>query len=82
MRDKAPGVEVPDDIFRRQRAVPAGQAAAEGMRLAAEIVQQVGENPGVAGVHLLAAGNERAVPDILDRAGVRVSREPGAHDGS
>jgi methylenetetrahydrofolate reductase (NADH) len=82
MRDKAPGVEVPDDIFRRLRAVPAGQAAAEGMRLAAEIVQQVGEIPGVAGVHLLAAGNERAVPDILDRAGVRVSREPGAHDGS
>ena len=82
MRDKVPGVEVPDDMFRRLRAVPAGQAAAEGMRLAAEIVQQVGEIPGVAGVHLLVAGNERAVPDILDRAGVRVSRESGAHDGS
>jgi hypothetical protein len=52
------------------------------MRLAAEIVQQVSEVPGVAGVHLLVAGNERAVPDILDRAGIRVSRQSGAHDGS
>ena len=81
MRDHVPGVEVPDDAYQRLRAVPADKTAAEGVKLAAEIVQQVGEIPGVAGVHLLVAGNEQAVPDILDRAGVRVSREPGGHDG-
>jgi 5,10-methylenetetrahydrofolate reductase len=76
-----PGVEVPDHIFQRLRKVPPARQTAEGVKLAAEIVQQVGEIPGVAGVHLLVAGNEQAVPDILDRAGVRVSREPGDHDG-
>ena len=74
MRDHVPGVEVPDDVFRRLRAVPAEQAAAEGVKLAAEIIRQLAEIPGVAGVHLLVAGNEQAVPDILERAGVRVTR--------
>ena len=81
MRDKVPGVEVPDDVFRRLRAVPPGQQTAEGIKLAAEIIQQLGEIPGVAGVHLLVAGNEQAVPDILDEAGVGVSKEPGGTDG-
>jgi methylenetetrahydrofolate reductase (NADPH) len=81
MRDHVPGVEVPDDVDRRLRAVPPGKQTAEGVKLAAEIIQQLGEIPGVAGVHLLVAGNEQAVPDILDAAGVRVSREPGATDG-
>jgi len=81
MRDKVPGVEVPDDVFRRLRAVPPGQQTAEGIKLAAEIIRQLGEIPGVGGVHLLVAGNEQAVPDILDEAGVRVSKEPGGTDG-
>ena len=74
MRDHVPGVEVPDDVFRRLRAVPAEQAAAEGVKLAAEIIRQLAEIPGVAGVHLLVAGNEQAVPDILDGAGIKVTR--------
>jgi len=74
MRDHVPGVQVPDDVFRRLRAVPPDKNAAEGVKLAAEIIQQVAEIPGVAGVHLLVAGNERAVPDILDGAGIRTTR--------
>jgi methylenetetrahydrofolate reductase (NADPH) len=74
MREKVPGVYVPDDVYRRLRAVPADQVAAEGSRLAAETVRQVGDIPGVAGVHLLVAGNEQAVPGILDGAGIQVGR--------
>jgi len=81
MRDKVPGVHVPEDVYRRLRAVPADRVDAEGTRLAAETVQQVGAMPGVAGVHLLVAGNEAAVPGILDGAGVRVSRGCAGHDG-
>jgi methylenetetrahydrofolate reductase (NADPH) len=81
MRDHVPGVEVPDDVDRRLRAVPPGKQTAEGVKLAAEIIRQLGEIPGVAGVHLLVAGNEQAVPDILDEAGVGVSKEPGETDG-
>jgi methylenetetrahydrofolate reductase (NADPH) len=73
-RDKLPGVHVPADVYRRLRAVPADQTAAEGARLAAETVAQVAEIPGVAGVHLLTAGSEHAVPGILDGAGIRADR--------
>jgi methylenetetrahydrofolate reductase (NADPH) len=76
MRDKVPGVVLPDDVYRRLRGVPEDQTAAEGARLAAETVQQVAGIPGVAGVHLLVAGNEQAVPGILDGAGIRAG-DPG-----
>jgi len=70
IRDKVPGVEVPDDVYRRLRAVPADQTAAEGARLAAETISELSAIEGVAGVHLLMAGNEQAVAGILDEAGL------------
>jgi methylenetetrahydrofolate reductase (NADPH) len=73
MQSHVPGVEVPDHIFRRLRAVPPEKQKAEGIKLAAEILQQVAEIAGVAGVHLLVAGNEQAVPEILQNAGTRVN---------
>jgi methylenetetrahydrofolate reductase (NADPH) len=75
MRDHVPGVEVPDDVDRRLRAVPPEKQRAEGVKLAAEIIQQVAEIQGVAGVHLLVAGNEQAVPDILETAGLQTTRQ-------
>jgi methylenetetrahydrofolate reductase (NADPH) len=75
MRDHVPGVEVPDEAYQRLSKVPPDQQAKEGVKLAAEIIQQVAGIPGVAGVHLLVAGNERAVPDILDGAGLRTIRQ-------
>ena len=74
MRDHVPGVDVPDGTYQRLRAVPPEETAAEGVKLAAEIIQQVSEIPGVAGVHLLVAGNEQAVPAILDGAGLKAIR--------
>jgi methylenetetrahydrofolate reductase (NADPH) len=73
MQSHVPGVEVPDHTFQRLRAVPPEKQKAEGIKLAAEIVQQVAEIAGVAGVHLLVAGNEQAVPEILQNAGARVN---------
>ena len=75
IRDKVPGVHVPDDVYRRLNGVPADQTAAEGARLAAETIQELATIDGVAGVHLLVAGNEQAVPGILDGAGVRAARD-------
>ena len=72
MRDHVPGVKS-DAVYQRLTAVPADQIAAEGARLAAETIAQLAQIPGVAGVHLLAAGNEGAIPAILDAAGVRAA---------
>jgi methylenetetrahydrofolate reductase (NADPH) len=70
LRGKLPGVQVPDDVYRRLRAVPADQTAAEGTRLAVETIKEISAIEGVAGVHLLMAGNEQTVPGILDEAGL------------
>ena len=75
MRDNVPGVTVPDDVYRRLMAVPADQTAAEGARLAAETIKQLTTIEGVAGVHLFMAGNERAVPGVLEEAGVGTVRD-------
>ncbi len=74
MRDQVPGVYIPDEVYRRLNGVPADRTAAEGVKLAAETVRRLAEIPGVAGVHLLAAGNEQAVPAILDEAGLNAAR--------
>jgi methylenetetrahydrofolate reductase (NADPH) len=73
---RVPGVVVPPDVQRRLRSVPADQVGEEGARLAAEAIAQVKEIPGVAGVHLLTAGYEKKVPELLDLAGVSQGRGP------
>jgi len=70
MADNVPGVYIPEETSRRLRGVPGDRVAEEGARIAAEVIQQVREIPGVAGVHLLAAGNEAAVPGVLSAAGL------------
>jgi methylenetetrahydrofolate reductase (NADPH) len=70
MRNNVPGLHIPDEIDRRLRAVPEDRVADEGMRLCAEVIQLVREIPGVSGVHVMAFGYERGIPEILERAGV------------
>ena len=78
MKNEVPGMYVPDEVVRRLRGVPSDRVAEEGIKLCAEIVQQVKEIPGVAGVHLMAFSWEDAIPEILDRAGIgkRTAPEP------
>lgn len=73
LRTRVPGVHVPDEVGRRLRGVPADRVAAEGVAMCVETVQALREIPGVAGVHVMAFGYERGVPEILERSGVRHS---------
>jgi methylenetetrahydrofolate reductase (NADPH) len=50
--------------------VPADRVADEGVRLCVETIQRLAAVPGVAGVHVMAFGYERGIPEILDRAAV------------
>jgi methylenetetrahydrofolate reductase (NADH) len=70
MRGNVPGMHIPGEIDRRLRGVGPDRVADEGQQLAAELIQQVREIPGVAGVHVMAFGQERGIPDILERAGL------------
>jgi methylenetetrahydrofolate reductase (NADH) len=80
LRHRVPGVYVPDDLYRRLRAVPGDRFAAEAMQVCVETVQQVRDVAGVRGVHVMPFGREQDVPEILERAGIgaRTAHEPRA----
>jgi len=70
MRGNIPGLWIPDEVSRRLHGVPPGRVADEGLTICAEIIQQVLQIPGVSGVHVMAPGFERGIPEILARAGL------------
>ncbi len=81
MRDKVPGMDVPNEIVERmERAVAdipkedkKARAEAwkrEGIQICVDIIRQVREIPGVAGIHIMAIEWEEAVPEIVQAAGL------------
>jgi methylenetetrahydrofolate reductase (NADPH) len=70
MRTGVPGLHIPDEVDRRLRSVPADRVAEEGVRICAEIIEQIREIPGVSGVHVMAPGYEHGIPGILEHAGL------------
>ncbi len=82
MQTKVPGVHIPDDVIRRMRSVPSDQVAAQGMALCVETIQRLRETRGVAGVHIMAFGQEQVVPELLERAGIPPRTARAAGDGA
>ena len=81
---KLPGVSIPEAIVRRLGALPAARLASEATALCAEMIQQLREIEGVAGVHLVGGHADEVVPELLMRAGVGrrppLDAEAGAED--
>jgi len=67
-----PCVQVPDAVARRLSGVAADRTADEGITICAETISELRQIPGLAGVHVMAVGNEHRVPVILQRAGLRM----------
>ncbi|MBC7250047.1 MAG: methylenetetrahydrofolate reductase [Anaerolineae bacterium] len=70
MATKVPGMDVPDEIVQRMKATPKEKQAEEGIKVCIEIIQQVREIPGVAGVHIMAIEWEESVAEITAQAGL------------
>ncbi|MFH2007974.1 MAG: methylenetetrahydrofolate reductase [bacterium] len=70
MKDKVPGMDVPDEIIDRLKGAGKGKVAAEGIKIACEQIREFKEMKGVAGVHLMAIEWEHRVPEITEAAGV------------
>lgn len=68
MKKFVPGLDVTDDIIKRMKDAKDKQE--EGINICVDIIQQVREIPGVAGVHIMAIEWEQAVPEIVKRAGL------------
>lgn len=69
MRENLWGVIVPDQIIGRLEG--AADPKAEGIRVCAELLQQLREINGVAGAHLMAPGNVASIPEAIRQSGVR-----------
>ena len=64
---------------RRDRRADGGRrraSAAEGRRLCVELIQEIREIKGVAGVHVMAYRQEEAVAEIIASSGVLAGRVP------
>jgi methylenetetrahydrofolate reductase (NADPH) len=70
MRTKVPGVYIPDEVVDRLRKAPKKQKRKEGKRICVEIIQQILELPGVAGIHVMAYRQEELVAEIIEDAGL------------
>ena len=73
MRQHLFGTIIPDEMIARLDT--AQDPAAEGLGLCIELIEQLAQTPGVAGVHVMAPGNDAAVPQVLAEARHRLPRE-------
>jgi len=70
MKNRVPGMDVPDEIITRLQGAPKDKQGEEGIKIAIEQIQEFKEMKGVAGVHLMAIEWEHKVPEIAERAKV------------
>lgn len=70
MRSKVPGVHIPDEVVERLKNAPKGKQLEEGKKICVEIIQQMREIEGIAGVHVMAYRQEELVAEIIEEAGL------------
>jgi len=70
MKNRVPGMDVPDEVIARLQGAGKGKVAEEGIKIACEQIEEFKEMKGVAGVHLMAIEWEHKVPEIAERAKV------------
>jgi len=70
MKNKVPGMDVPDEIVDRMAGVPKEKQAEEGIKICVESIERLKEVKGVAGFHIMAIEWEQKVPEIVERAGL------------
>lgn len=68
MRENLWGVIIPDELIARLEG--ADDEREEGRKICVELIQELAEIDGVAGVHVMAIRQEDAIPGILEAAGV------------
>jgi len=70
MKNRVPGMDVPDDVVDRMAKTPKDKQAEEGINICVETIQRLKEVKGVHGFHIMAIEWEERVPEIVERAGL------------
>src|SRR5690606_28839047 len=73
MRNNVPGVHIPDEVIKRLEG--AQNQKLEGKALCIELIQQIREIKGVAGVHVMAYRQEELVSEVITASGIMKSRQ-------
>ena len=72
MNENVPGIFVPKDLIDEMSSVPKGKGNAlrKGVEIAGRMIRQIRDEAICDGVHIMAIGKEKLVPDILAAAGI------------
>jgi methylenetetrahydrofolate reductase (NADPH) len=68
MNDNVPGIIVPQDAIDELAGVEKGKGLQKGIEIAVRLIKTIREEKLCHGVHIMAVGNEKIVPDILEAA--------------
>jgi methylenetetrahydrofolate reductase (NADPH) len=72
IKEKLFGAVIPDALIDRMER--AGDPATEGRRICIDMVRELTDVPHVTGVHIMAPGNDAAVPEIIKTARDSIKR--------
>jgi methylenetetrahydrofolate reductase (NADPH) len=70
MKNRVPGMDVPDEVVQRMSGVPKERQPEEGINICVESIQRLKEVEGVRGFHIMAIEWEEKVPEIVERSGL------------
>ncbi len=70
MKNRVPGMDVPDSVVKRLADTPKDKQADEGIKMCIEQIQELKEVPGIRGFHIMAIEWEEKVPEIVKAAGL------------
>ena len=70
MKNRVPGMDVPDEIVKRLADTPKEKQAEEGINICVEAIERIKAIDGIGGFHIMAIEWEEKVPEIVERAGL------------
>lgn len=70
MKNRVPGMDVPDEVVKRLSDTPKEKQSEEGIKICIEAIQRLKEIEGVRGFHVMAIEWEEKVPEIVEAAGL------------
>jgi methylenetetrahydrofolate reductase (NADPH) len=70
MKNKVPGMDVPDEIVKRMAGTQKKDQANEGINICIETIQKLKQVKGIHGFHVMAIEWEEKVPEIVKRSGL------------
>ena len=70
MKNRVPGMDVPDELIKRMAGVPKEKQPEEGIKISVEAIERLKAVEGVKGFHIMAIEWEEKVPEIAEKAGL------------